>query len=142
VAARQFALVAGQPCGLGDAVEFQRRLVERQPGDRRERPCRLDRDEGADAEPEDVVRPGAVKERVQVLDLFAGAVILAVRAAHAAAAPARDIDGEPVAEGRGQAHEVLRGLASAVQQDDAGTVAGPAVPDRRAIRRRDRAGYG
>ena len=77
LAGRQLALVAGQPCGLGYPVELQRRLVECQPGDRRERPCRLDRDEGADAQPEDVVRLGVVKERAEVPGLLAGAVALA-----------------------------------------------------------------
>src|SRR5207253_44288 len=101
---------------------------------------RLKGDEGAGAQPEHVVRPGRVEERVDVLALGFQAVVIAGRAAQAAPTTVRQVHGERVRQCCGQLHKVLCGLHAAVDGDDARTVTELAVADGRAVVRRDGAG--
>src|SRR5258708_11827859 len=98
----------------------QRRLIQRQLADSRERPGRFDRDDSPGAQPEDLMRLSAVKQRAEVFDLFTQAMTGTVGAAYAAAAPVGYIDGELVAEslaaawsGRGRSRRAPRTIPRA-----------------------------
>ena len=72
---------------MDDAVEGQRRLVERELGDVRANQGRLDRDDRSGTESEEPTGAGGVKHSAQVFDLGIQPVKLPVRSAQASATP-------------------------------------------------------
>ena len=79
------------------------------------------------------MRTGFLQQRRHVFAFPRDAVMIAVRPAQTPSAPIRDVNRERVGQKLAQLHEVLRGLHGAVQQDDSGTVAEPAITDHGSI---------
>jgi hypothetical protein len=70
-ARRELPLVRRRPVAVYDAVEGQRGLIQRQPGDVRADAGRLDGDDRPGAQPEQPGRAAGIQQRAEVLDLGA-----------------------------------------------------------------------
>ena len=92
-------------------------------------PGGLQGDQGADADPEDLLGTGSGEDGLEVLDLGADAVVGTVRAGQAAAAPVGQVDGEGLGQGQREPGMAAGRLVAAVQQHRPRAPADPQVAD-------------
>ncbi len=114
VSSIELAFIARRPCGRVDAVDGERRLVDRDLLDGGEDCCRVKSDERPRAQAKDEARAGLAQESVEVFRLSCQTVRGTERTALSAAAPIGHVNSKRRGERIRQLREVLRRLQPAV----------------------------
>ena len=132
---------AVHPAGVAaGGVHQQGWLVDGDLADRRGGAGGLQGDQRADADPEHLLRAGVGHHGLQVFDLGAHAVVRAVRAGQAAAAPVGQVHGELIGQRQRELGVAAGRLVAAMQHHHSRAMAGLQIANRGPVGGRDHAG--
>src|SRR5664279_4437669 len=126
---------ASQSTGV-ELVDGQRRLIQGEPADLSQGQGSVQTEQCTGAEPEDELAPAVTQQCFDFLTLDGQTVVITRWPTGPTSSPIWNVDREVAGERTRQIHQILRGLPTAVDENQTGTVPQLSVADRRPVSRR------